>query len=337
MVPAAPPSNPARTERLRSLGFNDPGELEDVVEAVAAFCGAPAQMVLRDEAEDLPGGDGHRILDPRGQVWGLLRVEAADAGPARAGVAQTVHLIERMVARAEARLERRGASRGPAGSAFVPGLVHELRNAAFGFSAILDAFQARYQDREEAQRYGGALRRNLEQLTGFIEELGAYGDPRSGSRERQPLDPLLRDAAALCQPIAERLGVTLQVAWEGPPVQVEADAASLREAFTSLLRWALGQGLGIDTGRGRTVTLAAGPQGGGAAGSLQGPGLAGCVVGSGQAQDLARVFEPFYFRAAGMGRLALPVARRILEAHGGSLTAAAAEGGMTISFTLPGA
>ena len=90
MVPAAPPSNPARAERLRRLGFNDPGELEDVVETVAAFCGAPAVLVLPGEAEDLPGGEGHRILDPRGQVWGLLRVQAADSGPFRAGVASAV-------------------------------------------------------------------------------------------------------------------------------------------------------------------------------------------------------------------------------------------------------
>jgi signal transduction histidine kinase len=49
-----------------------------------------------------------------------------------------------------------------------------------------------------------------------------------------------------------------------------------------------------------------------------------------------RIFEPFYFRAAGMGRLALPLARRVLEAHGGSLGAAAAPGGgLRIVFTLP--
>ena len=220
--------------------------------------------------------------------------------------------------------ERRRASRGPAGASFVPGLVHELRNAAFGFSAILDAFQARYQDREEAQRYGGALRRNLEQLTGFIEELGLYGDPGAGPRVEQPLGPLLRDAAAQCQPAAERLGVALQVAWEGPPALVSADAASLREAFTSLLRWALGQG------GGETVILRAGRSGDQACGHLEGPGLQ--LAGL----DLTRVFEPFYFRASGMGRLALPVARRILEDHGGTLSALPGPGGeVRLAFTLP--
>ena len=51
--------------------------------------------------------------------------------------------------------------------------------------------------------------------------------------------------------------------------------------------------------------------------------------------DPERLFEPFYFRPAGLGRLALPVARRILEAHGGELLAGPrGQGGVEIQFTL---
>jgi len=52
--------------------------------------------------------------------------------------------------------------------------------------------------------------------------------------------------------------------------------------------------------------------------------------------DLARLFEPFYFRAAGFSRLALPVARRVFERHGGSLRAELSPGGgLRLCFTLP--
>ena len=52
--------------------------------------------------------------------------------------------------------------------------------------------------------------------------------------------------------------------------------------------------------------------------------------------DLARLFEPFYFRTSGLGRLTLPVARRVFEYHGGSLTACPGpEGGLRIHFVLP--
>jgi signal transduction histidine kinase len=55
-----------------------------------------------------------------------------------------------------------------------------------------------------------------------------------------------------------------------------------------------------------------------------------------QGVDLARLFEPFYYRASGLGRLALPAARRIFEAHGGNLSAAEGpEGGLRMGFMLP--
>jgi hypothetical protein len=52
--------------------------------------------------------------------------------------------------------------------------------------------------------------------------------------------------------------------------------------------------------------------------------------------DPARLFEPFYFRVSGLGRLTLPGARRVFESHGGTLTAGPGpNGGMRISFMLP--
>lgn len=348
MEPVAPSTTLARAEALRRKGFSDPAELDDLLDAVSSFCGTPVKLALcwdeglepaleavmangRSAGETwigiMPGGLCRWVLDPRGKAWGLLCLSGTLSELNREGLDRSVRLLEGMVARAQARLERRGASRGPAAASFVPGLVHELRNAAFGFSAILDAFEARYQDREEAQRYGSALRRNLERLTGFIDELGIYGEPRSGPREPVALDLLLRDAAALCQPLAERLGVPLRADWTGHRVMVRADAEALREAFASLLRWALGQG----GGRSVTLTGCGGEGGVAAGGTLDGPGLRMAGL------DLARVFEPFYFRAAGMGRLGLPMARRVMEAHGGTLQAVeGAEGEMRIAYTLPG-
>jgi len=52
--------------------------------------------------------------------------------------------------------------------------------------------------------------------------------------------------------------------------------------------------------------------------------------------EIKRLFEPFFLRLSGMGRLALPAARRTFEAHGGSLSAALNPGGgVKFSFELP--
>ena len=348
-VPMAVPSSTMRPERaatLRRMGLAEPGEVEELLEVVGAFCGAEAVLSLAEDAGEEPevaavlargrlpgtlwtpvppGFEGRWILDALGRERGLLRVLAPLDGAAREGVDRAARLLGALFERSQARRELRRLPRGPAGASFVPGLVHELRNAAFGFAGILDAFEARYGDREEAQRYAGALRLNLERFSGFIDELGVYGDPSAGPIAPVVLEGLLGEAAAACQPQADRLGLRLQVRWHGPPAQVKADAGSLREAFTSLLRWALGQG-----GAGSGVRLLAHGAGGEAAGVLEGPGL------QAEGLDLARIFEPFYFRASGMGRLALPMARRILEAHGGTLVAEPGPAGeIRFAFTLP--
>jgi hypothetical protein len=135
----------------------------------------------------------------------------------------------------------------------------------------------------------------------------------------------MRDAAALCQPFAEDRGSIAEVAWEGPPARVRCDAAALRGAFAGLFRFALSQG-----GPGR-ATLRAGAFPGGARGHLDPSGLAA------EGLDLARIFEPFRFRAAGAGKLALPVFRRVVEAHGGACEARVGpQGGLRIAFRLPG-
>jgi hypothetical protein len=195
-----------------------------------------------------------------------------------------------------------------------------LRNAAFGFSAILEAFQVRYPLGEEG-RYGEALRRQLERFMGFVEELEVYGEPGAGPREILALDTVLRDAAAACRPLADQLGGTVEAAWSGDRVYVRADGAGLRSAFGSLARWALGQG------GGRRAVLCGGP---GPRGLLKGAVLP--IAGL----DPARILEPFYFRGAGLGRLALPNARRILEAQGGSLLPVPGPGGeLLLAFALP--
>jgi len=353
-MPTVPTPPPLETDAARGHGFQDTAELQAIEALVAAFCGAPVALVLGDAQgvwygchpaalRELargraPGaswtwagaeGIGRWVLDGQGQAAGLLWVTGPLAPAARDGVGQAASLAAAAVVRAEALRDRRGAGsgRGPAAASFVPGLVHELRNASFGFSATLDAFQARFGAGEEARSHGGALRRSLKRLTGFIDELGAFGEPASGPRMDVPLDLVLGEAVAESRLRAEGLGMALALEQEGPRAVVRADRDALCEAFASLLKWALGQGQG-----GSRVTLRARRREGEARvlGELEGPGLLDGPV------DLARVFEPFYFRAAGLGRLALPVARRTLEAHGGTLRAGPGpEGGVMLAFSLP--
>jgi len=222
--------------------------------------------------------------------------------------------------------ELRASPRGPNGSSFVPGLVHELRNFSFGISGSLDALEARFGRTGDVAKYQTVMRASLDRLNAFLDELGDYGDPRPLLRVEGSLEMLLREAMEQHQGRAREAGVELRLVLEGPLPPVRADERGLCLAFTRLIGLALGR-----APRGGQVLVRASAR--------EGQLITGCVESPGMelpGVDLARLFEPFYYRASGFGRLALPVARRVLEGHGGSLAAVRGPGaGVRLAFTLP--
>jgi signal transduction histidine kinase len=227
------------------------------------------------------------------------------------------------------RMETRTIPRAPSAASFVPGLVHELGSFIFGISANLDAFEARFAELDEVGRYGANIRRSLDRMSAFNEELREYGDPRRLSWSIRDLEPILREALEHHKSLAEQNQIDLQLLIKEPLPAINADEQSLLGAFVRVIGLVVQQeevggrvALQVATGRlGNRVTIC---------GHLD--------FSSRKFKDLdpARLFEPFYFRTSGLGRLTLPGARRVFESHGGTLAAGLGSvGGMTISFMLP--
>jgi len=358
-LPSADPLPvPTQSEALCSHGFPEPGSeraLEDLVRLAAALVQGQAALALRDGQgvwfragagfsprqwaalePDLARVQGPRnpglgalvpqdLADGRGRCIGRLWA-SAPGGPALALVAGQIQLLVGMKLE---QAEQRTRPRGPSGSSFVPGLVHELRNFIFGISGSLDAFHARFAAQEEVAKYETVMRTSLGRLNLFMDELADYGDPKPPSWTDRDLGFLLKEAIEYEKPRAAAEGVTIRLELEAPLPPVKADEQNLVMAFIRMIDLALGQ-----RGSGGQVTVQAEAVRAGAR-----PLIRGYVESSHlklPEVDLARLFEPFYYRASGFGRLALPVARRILENHGGSLTAALGPGGrIRMAFTLP--
>lgn len=237
--------------------------------------------------------------------------------------------IESIVMIDQQKRESRHSPRAPKAASFVPGLVHELGSFAFGISANLDAFEARYGDQNQLSRYGANIRKSLDRMSAFIMELREYGDPQRLSWSTHDFENLLHEAVDQLEPAAARRNIDLELRVDGPMPPIGADEQSLRMAFIHIIDLALQQ----EVAGARLIIHA----------SAKRQGTREVIVGYLDCSNLkfkdldpARLFEPFYLRISGLGRLTLPGARRVFESHGGSLTAAPGpEGGTRISFILP--
>jgi signal transduction histidine kinase len=164
----------------------------------------------------------------------------------------------------------------------------------------------------------------------LIEDLRTLTLVEAGSlvlhREPTDLGSLLPEVAAGYRSHAEQAGVQLTVTvGDGVPT-LELDPARIREVVANLLTNALRH-----TPRGGIVDLTA---------RLDGLAVLVSVrdTGSGMsAEALKRIFDRFYRSPDSPGSgLGLPIARDLVEAHGGTMTATSEVGhGTTVRFTLP--
>lgn len=164
----------------------------------------------------------------------------------------------------------------------------------------------------------------------LIEDLRTLTLVEAGSlvlhREPTELASLLPEVAAGYRGQAEQAGVQLIVTVADNVAVLELDPARIREVVANLLTNALRH-----TPDGGSIDLAA---------RLIGKEVELTVrdTGSGMSHDeLDRIFDRFYRSPDSPGSgLGLPIARDLVEAHGGTLTATSELGrGTTIRFTLP--
>ncbi|WP_149535924.1 GAF domain-containing protein [Siccirubricoccus phaeus] len=251
-------------------------------------------------------------VEEQGFLASLADLAALALEAARRAAAMTA------LAEAAARAER--ASR--AKSEFLAAMSQELRtplNAILGFAALLSDAALPAVRREEYTAHITAAGR---QLIGLFQDVAeqAQLEGRMPALDLAPvaLPPLLDAVALAAAPEAAERGIIIGMAPAGQaaaPPALRADAARLREAVSRLLAHALR----VSPPQGR-VGLAARFE----------PGRGFCIrVEHGGPAEGPAAFEAFLApgmlaRPTGLG---LPLARALVEAHGGQVLAEALPGG----------
>ena len=212
--------------------------------------------------------------------------------------------------------------------ALVAGVAHEVRNPLFAMSATVDAMHSRLGVNPATEPFLEALHRELDRLNTLMRDLLEYGRPSDERLSREPLGPVLAAALRVCQPLAERAQVRLEnaVADAG---EVAMDSGRLLQVFQNLIDNAIRHS---PAGSAVRLEAAAAQLPGREAIEIrvldQGPGF--------NAQDLPRVFEPFFTRRRGGIGLGLSIVQKITEQHGGIVQPRnRPQGGASVSVVLP--
>lgn len=196
----------------------------------------------------------------------------------------------------------------------VANVAHEVRNPLFAISSVLDAFEARFQDQADYQRYTRVLREELDRLNDLMEELLDYGKPPQEQLYQGTIGDVVAHAIRSCTPFAESAEVKIinNISDELPPVMM--CRRRLPKVFSNLVKNAIQYSPPQSA-----ITIEAQEV------CAEGRVWIDCTIkdcGPGfRDEDLPRIFEPFYTKRRGGTGLGLSIAQRIMEEHRGRICA----------------
>jgi len=250
--------------------------------------------------------------------------EAGDLGAAFDSMAESV---ERSWNESEAREQSHRT--------LVASMSHDLRTPLASLRAMVEALgDDVVDDPATRRRYMRLMQRQTEDLGALIDDLFQYSRLEAGDLDlvREPVDvgDLVSDTVGQFSAAAAARCVVLDAEVPGPLV-ASVGAREVQRVLGNLVDNALRH-----TPDGGAVAIRACRDDGTIHVEVKdtGPGFADA--------DIGRVFDPFHrgdpsrSRATGGAGLGLAIARRLVEAHGGTVWAANAEsGGAEVGFSLP--
>ena len=270
---------------------------------------------------DFPSSPGRWLLSVRHNA-GSLGAVVDRARWRNLAVTSAVLLLMLATIAALVRFTRRAQRLAELQMEFVAGVSHELRTPLTVIRTAAHNLGERLVSNEnQIQRYGALIRTEAEKLTGIVEQVLLFSNVRAGrairAREVVAMDSLIENTMAASARVVEGCAVELSIEPGLPPVV--GDPAALQHALQNLLGNAAKYG-----GEGGWIGVSASASGDAAKPSIQirvadrGPGI--------PREELSHVFDSFYrgrraiedhIHGTGLG---LSLVKRIVEAHGGTVS-----------------
>jgi PAS domain S-box-containing protein len=203
-------------------------------------------------------------------------------------------------------------------------VAHEVKNPIAGIRGALQVISSRMPPEQRDRAVMGDIIARLDGLNNVVQDLLVFARPRELRTEPVDVSALLSDTIGLIRRDPTFAAIDVQV--EGSSGVVQADPSQLQLVFQNVLMNAA-QAM---NGQGR-VTVTIGKSNGRCRLSIadQGPGM--------PPEVREHAFEPFFTTKSRGTGLGLPLAKRIVDAHGGEIHIdTASPGGTVVTLLLPG-
>jgi signal transduction histidine kinase len=257
-------------------------------------------------------------------ILGLAMVAAGILGMAAIFHNQHTHMLEVKSLEAEVLHRERLSALGNLAAA----VAHEIRNPLNAISMGLQRLKKEFQPTDEREDYSHLTELMLgevHRLNSIVEQFLSLARPVEIKAEALPVQEILKELAALEESHAAQSNVRIQVIAAPHLPALNADPGHVTQVLLNLML----NGLQAMP-HGGTLTLEAKAS----SGNLL---IAVTDTGTGIApENLSRIFEPYFTTKAQGSGLGLAISRRIIEAHGGTLTVAnELGGGCRFEISLP--
>jgi two-component system sensor histidine kinase HydH len=207
------------------------------------------------------------------------------------------------------------------------GVAHEIRNPLSSIKGFATYFKQRYQDVPEDQQTAGIMIQEVDRLNRVVSQLLEFAKPVTVSPKPTSLKGLVKDSLKLIERQAQDKQIDINTRNSADIDEVRIDPDRINQVLLNLYLNAIeamqpGGKLGIEIfdskkNGGLNIQI-----------SDTGHGIA--------AEDLPKIFDPYFTTKSSGTGLGLAIAHNIVEAMGGSIEVKSkADKGTTFRLTIP--